>query len=165
MPILQLSGDLFDADLLGALVLELRQQQVHAARYAALQVPELALRVASALRDQQQVARLLHSQPLQVEPGHRSAASLAISLQHYLATVARAGLLFESLPGYVEQLGQSQPESPDDSAQLNLEEMELLVEELQFLCNRLRQKLELAQRQGQLHDGAQVVASLSALLQ
>lgn len=162
VPILQLSGDLFDNELLAVAQLELRERHHEDARYAALELPKLAQRVASGLRDQQQLARMLSEEPMAMECPQRITSSLEISMRHYLNTVNRAGLLFEVLPGYVEQMGQ-QPRDTDPHAQQQLEEMELLVEELQFLCRRLQYKLELAGRQGKVNGGAKINELLVAV--
>lgn len=164
VPILQLSGDLFATDLLAVAQRELREQHHEDGRYAALELPELARKVAGGLRDQQQVARLLADQPLTIDRSHRVGSSLEISLHHYLNTVNQAGLLFEALPGYVEQMGASRRDT-DPHAQHQLEEMELLVEELQFLCRRLQHKLELAGRQGKMREAGRISEMLGALSQ
>lgn len=76
----------------------------------------------------------------------------------------QAGLLFEALPGYVEQMGACRRDN-DPHAQHQLEEMELLVEELQFLCRRLQHKLELAGRQGKMREAGRIGEMLGALSQ
>lgn len=149
-PVLQVSKDQYSKTVVNVVLQELKKIPVEHLCRKVEEYPMVASNLADILANIQLYAKTLtHIESdidnMAKEPRLRS---LYLSLIHFTATVLQSGVFYEGLKSWLNDFSANlSDEVTADPLELkSIDDMEFLVQEMMFLCNRLQQKAELADK-------------------
>lgn len=148
IPILQVSSDLYAAKPISTVLRELRRLHSSSLGHRIPDYPSVAESLQGKLGVLQNYASALQKMAPELvsngikQPGLRS---LLVSMRHFIETVLRSGVFYDGLHDWLGQFALNEM-SLDPGELKALDETELVVDEMSFMCSRLRQKAELAHR-------------------